>query len=96
MEFLEDILREPVISEKGWRLQEENKYVFEVHPKANKNQIKRAVEHLFKVKVLKVWTLNMPSKPRRKKFYQQGEVPGWKKVIVQVAAGQRIEVYGRG
>ncbi len=96
MEFLEDILREPVISEKGWRLQEENKYVFEVHPKANKNQIKRAVESIFKVKVLKVRTLNMPSKPRTKKFYQQGEVPGWKKAIVQVAPGQRIEVYGKG
>jgi large subunit ribosomal protein L23 len=96
MEFFEDILREPVISEKGWRLQEENKYVFEVHPKANKNQIKRAVEHLFKVKVLKVWTLNMPSKPRTKKFYQHGEVPGWKKAVVQVAPGQRIEVYGKG
>ncbi|MCS7198244.1 MAG: 50S ribosomal protein L23 [Candidatus Bipolaricaulota bacterium] len=96
MEFLEDILREPVISEKGWRLQEENKYVFEVHPKANKNQIKRAVESIFKVKVLKVWTLNMPGKPRTKKFYQQGEVPGWKKAIVQVAPGQRIEVYGKG
>ncbi len=96
MEFFEDILREPVISEKGWRLQEENKYVFEVHPKANKNQIKRAVENLFKVKVLRVWTLNMPSKPRRKKFYQQGEISGWKKAVVQVAPGQRIEVYGRG
>ncbi len=96
MEFFEDILLEPVISEKGWRLQEENKYVFEVHPKANKNQIKRAVENLFKVKVLKVWTLNMPSKPRTKKFYQHGEVPGWKKAVVQVAPGQRIEVYGRG
>lgn len=96
MEFVEDILREPVISEKGWRLQEENKYVFEVHPKANKNQIKRAVESIFKVKVLKVRTLHMPSKPRTKKFYQHGEVPGWKKAIVQVAPGQRIEVYGKG
>lgn len=93
MDFLEDLLREPVISEKGWRLQEENKYVFAVHPKANKNQIKRAVENLFKVKVLKVWTLTMPSKPRKKKFYQQGRLPGWKKAIVQVAQGQRIEVY---
>ncbi|MFN4218221.1 MAG: 50S ribosomal protein L23 [Candidatus Bipolaricaulia bacterium] len=96
MNFLEDVLREPVISEKGWRLQEENKYVFDVHPKANKNQIKRAVESIFKVKVLKVWALNMPSKPRKKKFYQQGRLPGWKKAIVQVAEGQRIEVYSKG
>ncbi len=93
MAFFEDVLREPVVSEKGWRLQEENKYVFDVHPKANKTQIKRAVEHIFKVKVLKVWALNMPSKPRKKKFYQPGRLPGWKKAIVQVAEGQRIEVY---
>ena len=93
MAFFEDVLREPVVSEKGWRLQEENKYVFDVHPHANKTQIKRAVENIFKVKVLKVWALNMPSKPRKKKFYQQGQLPGWKKAIVQVAEGQRIEVY---
>jgi large subunit ribosomal protein L23 len=93
MAFFEDVLREPVVSEKGWRLQEENKYVFDVHPKANKTQIKRAVENIFRVKVLSVWALNMPSKPRKKKFYQQGQLSGWKKAIVQVAEGQRIEVY---
>jgi ribosomal protein L23 len=38
----------------------------------------------------------MPSKPRKKKFYQQGQLPGWKKAIVQVAQGQRIEVYSKG
>lgn len=93
MTFLEDVLREPVVSEKGWRLQEQNKYVFDVHPNANKVQIKRAVEHVFKVKVLKVWVLNMPPKPRKRKYYQHGELSGWKKAVVQLAEGQRIEVY---
>ncbi|MCS6902665.1 MAG: 50S ribosomal protein L23 [Candidatus Bipolaricaulota bacterium] len=90
---LENILLAPVVSEKGWRLQEEGKYVFRVHPEANKVQVKRAVEGVFKVKVLNVAMMRMPEKPRRRKFYQRGAIPGWKKAIVQLAPGQKIDVY---
>lgn len=90
---LEDILLAPVVSEKGWGLQEQGKYVFRVHPMANKVQVKRAVESIFKVKVLGVAMMRMPGKPRRRKFYQSGEIPGWKKAIVQLAPGQKIDVY---
>ncbi|MCI2429456.1 50S ribosomal protein L23 [Candidatus Acetothermia bacterium] len=90
---LEDILRAPVVSEKGWRLQEEGKYVFRVHPNANKVQVKRAVESVFKVKVLNVSMMRMPEKPRRRKLYQRGEISAWKKAIVQLAQGQKIDVY---
>lgn len=90
---LEDILLAPVVSEKGWRLQEAGKYVFRVHRGANKVQVKRAVEDVFKVKVLDVWMVRMPAKPRRRKLYQQGEVSSWKKAIVQLAKGQKIDVY---
>lgn len=89
----EDILLAPVVSEKGWRLQEEGKYVFRVHTAANKVEVKRAVESLFKVHVLDVWMIRVPAKPRRRKAYQRGTVSGWKKAIVQLAEGQRIDVY---
>ncbi len=90
---LEGILLAPVVSEKGWRLQETGKYVFRVHRGANKVQVKRAVEGVFKVKVLKVWIAHMPAKPRRRKLYQQGEISSWKRAIVQLAQGQKIDVY---
>ncbi len=89
----EDIIIEPVVSEKSWRAQEEGKYTFRVHPQANKVQIRQAVEQLFKVKVKKVWTMNYRGKPKRIRFYQQGRRPHWKKAIVQLAPGHRIELY---
>jgi large subunit ribosomal protein L23 len=93
MAYLEDVLLEPMVSEKGWKLQEENKYVFKVHPDANKVQVKRAVETLFKVKVTKVWMMNRLGKPRRRKFWQSGRTNDWKKAIVQLAKENRLEIY---
>ncbi len=89
---LEDILLEPLVSEKAWRGQDEGKYVFRVHPKANKLQIRKAVEQLFKVKVVKVRTMNVKGKPRKIRFYQPGKRPDWKKAIVQLAPGHRIDI----
>lgn len=83
----------PLVSEEGWRLQESNIYVFRVRPEASKQQIKRAVEELFKVRVIAVRTMNMPGKPRRQRFYQQGRTPHWKKALVRLAEGDRIEMY---
>lgn len=90
---LESVLIKPLVSEKSWRMQDERKYSFRVHPSADKLQIKKAVESIFKVKVEQVWTANYAGKPRRRRFYQQGRTPAWKKAIVRLAEGQRIEIY---
>lgn len=90
---LESVLIEPMVSEKSWRMQDERKYSFRVHPEANKLQIKKAVESIFKVRVEQVWTTNYAGKPRRRRSYQQGRTAHWKKAIVKLAEGQRIEIY---
>lgn len=92
----EDVLVEPLVTEDSWRLQEEeNKYVFKVHPQSNKPQIKGAVEELFDVNVEKVWTLNMKGKPRRERLDQQpGRTGSWKKAYVRLSQGDRIDIIG--
>lgn len=90
---MEDVIVEPIVSEKGWKGQDERKYTFRVHPEANKVEISKAIERIFKVKVNRVWTMSVLGKPRRTRFYQQGRRPDWKKAIVQLAPGQRIEIY---
>ena len=90
---VEDAILEPVVSEKGWEGQDERKYTFRVHPEVNKLEIGRAIERIFKVKLERVWTMSVRGKPRRTRFYQQGRRPDWKKAIVQLAPGQRIEIY---
>jgi large subunit ribosomal protein L23 len=90
---LEDVILEPIVSEKSWQGQDAGKYTFRVHPDANKIQIRQAIERIFKVKVVRVWTMNIRGKPKRTRFYQQGKQPDWKKAIVQLAPGQRIEIH---
>jgi large subunit ribosomal protein L23 len=91
---IEDILLEPIVTEEAWRLKDvENKYTFRVHPQANKIQIHQAIENLFKVKVAKVWMMRVPGRPRKTKFYQQGHTRPWKKAIVKLAQGERIDIY---
>lgn len=89
----EDVILEPILSEKSWKGQDRRQYTFRVHPLVNKVEIRKAVEQIFKVKVQKVWTMNLHGKPRRTRFYQQGKRPDWKKAVVQLAPGQRIEMY---
>ncbi len=90
---LDDIVIEPIVSEKSWRAQDERKYTFRVHLSANKVQIRKAIEQIFKVKVEKVWTMNRQGKPRQVRFYQPGRKSSWKKAVVQLAPGQRIEIH---
>lgn len=87
-----DIIIRPVITEKSNSLMEFNKYTFEVHRSANKIQIRSAVEEIFKVKVIGVNTLNVKSKPKRMGAFL-GRTRAWKKAIVQVEAGQKIEFF---
>jgi len=87
-----EVLRRPVITEKNTQLNEQSRYVFEVAREANKLQIKQAVEVIFKVTVTGVNTINVPSKPRR--FGRSvGRTKPWKKAIVSLAKGQRIELF---
>ncbi|HEY8436618.1 MAG TPA: 50S ribosomal protein L23 [Haloplasmataceae bacterium] len=88
-----DIIKRPVITEKSSDLIEaENKYTFVVDKKANKIEIKEAVEKLFNVKVLKVNTINVKPKKRRMGRYV-GYRSGYKKAIVQLAEGDTIELF---
>ena len=87
-----EIIKAPVITEKSTRLsQEENKYVFKVDSKASKDQIKKAVETIFKVKVVDITTINAKVKKRRVGRYT-GLTNRYKKAIVKLAEGQSIEL----
>ena len=89
---LYELLRRPVITEKNTFLQDQNKYAFEVAKHANKQQIKKAVEEAFNVKVVSVNMVTMPSKTRRV-GRRQVKTPTWKKAVVTVAEGQRLDVF---
>ena len=89
---LEDILVEPVLSEKATLLREEGKYVFKVHPQANKYEIKEAVRKLFGVKVLDCTVMNVYGKMKRVR-YRAGRTSSWKKAIVKLAPGETIKVF---
>jgi large subunit ribosomal protein L23 len=90
-----EILRKGIVTEKSVKLQEQNKYTFEVALQANKIDVRRAVEQLFKVKVVSVNTMRMPGKPRS--IRRRGAAPRpveareWKKAIVTLAEGETID-----
>ena len=88
-----DVLIKPVISEKSYGLLDENKYTFEVHPDANKTEIKIAVEKVFGVAVTSVNTLNRQGKRRRTRN-GWGKRKDTKRAIVSVAPGDRIDIFG--
>lgn len=87
----EKIIIKALITEKANRMREQSVYQFMVMTKANKHQIKNAVENLFDVKVIDVKTTNMPSKPRRL-GRSEGHKPGYKKASVTLKQGQSIEL----
>jgi len=90
-----EILRQGLVTEKTVRLQEQNKYTFKVAVQANKIDVRRAVETIFKVKVLSVNMIRMPGKA--KMIRRKGSAPRpvepreWKKAIVTLQAGQTID-----
>ena len=87
-----DIIRAVELTEKGNRLTEsENKYFFSVSGSANKVEIKRAVELLFKVSVAKVNTMNYVGKPKRERTIQYGRTANWKRAVVTLKEGEKIE-----
>lgn len=88
----EDILIEPVVSEKASALREQNKYVFIVDSTATKTQIKDAVASLFKVKVLSCTTMNVLGKMKRLRG-KPGRTASYKKAIVRLADGETISAF---
>ena len=92
MTSLNDILIEPVLSEKATALREQGKYVFKVAPSANKFQIKDAVAKLFNVKVVDCTTINVSGKVKRVRG-KLGRTASWKKAIVRLAPGETIKVF---
>ena len=87
------VLFSPVVSEKSYGLLDENKYTFLVATDANKTEIKIAIEKVFGVKVLSVNTLNRKGKTKRTRF-GMGSRSDTKRAIVQIAAGDRIDIFG--
>jgi large subunit ribosomal protein L23 len=87
-----NIVIRPVISEKSYALIAEGKYTFRVADRAHKTQIAQAVEEIFDVRVAAVRTAKVRAKPKRRGLHQ-GTSRAWKKAIVQLAPGERIELF---
>jgi len=89
---LYEVLRRPLITEKSTNLHAEGKYAFVIANKANKVQVKQAVEKAFKVKVTAVNVMMVPGKTRRV-GRRQVLTPSWKKAIVSLKPGEKIEFF---
>jgi large subunit ribosomal protein L23 len=98
---LYEVLKRPLQTEKTMYLKDLHQYAFEVDRRANKAQVKEAVETIFKVTVVAVNVMNQPAKRSRnprsrqvgKKAQQKQRLSAWKKAIVTVQADQRIELF---
>lgn len=88
-----DVIVRPLITEKATRLSGENKYAFAVRSRANKTQIKEAVEKGFDVKVTAVNVMVMKGKPFRVRGNRIKHSPDWKKAVVTLAAGYKLELF---
>ena len=93
MKEVQKIIRRPLITEKSTRQKESNhQYAFEVHSDANKVEIQRAVEQLFKVRVSQVRTCSVLGKLKRL-GRKHGKRPDWKKAVVTLKEGDRIDFF---
>jgi large subunit ribosomal protein L23 len=86
------VIIEPVVSEKSYALMSDGKYTFRVDDRAHKTQIAQAVEEIFGVDVAAVRTAKVRAKPKRRGLHQ-GRTRAWKKAVVQLAPGERIELF---
>ena len=88
-----EIIKTVRLTEKGTRQSEKlNQYTVVADPRANKTEIRQAVQELFKVKVIKVNTLNVRGKARRSRTPMAGKAPNWKKAIVTLAKEDKIRL----
>ena len=86
------VIIRPVVSEKSYALMSEGKYTFRIHERAHKTQVRNAVEEIFGVHVTEVRTIKVRSKPKRRGVHN-GRTRSWKKAIVKLAPGERIELF---
>ncbi len=87
-----NVIIRPVVSEKSYALIADRKYTFRVDDRAHKTQIAQAVQEIFDVRVAGVWTSKVRAKPKRRGLHQ-GRTRAWKKAVVQLAEGERIELF---
>ena len=93
------IIKRPVVTEKATMLTERhNQYAFEVDRRANKHEIRRAVEELFGVEVIGLQVMNKRGKKRRMgmRYRKEGRTASWKKAIVTLPPDQTIDLLGEG
>jgi large subunit ribosomal protein L23 len=89
----QQIVLSPLVTERSMMMRDdENKYLFRVHPRATKPEIRKAIEELFEVRVVAVKTMNVLGKSKRLGRYE-GLRSNWKKAIVTVHKDQKIEIY---
>jgi large subunit ribosomal protein L23 len=86
------VILAPVVSEKSYSLLDNNAYTFQVHPDANKTEIRQAVEAIWGVKVINVNTLTRKGKTKRFRF-TQGKRSDTKRAVVKLAPGDKIEIF---
>ena len=86
------VILQPIVSEKSYALIAQNKYTFRIHPDAHKTEVRAAIEEIFDVSVVDVKTMTLRPKPKRR-GYTAGRTRGWKKAIVELAPGDRIELF---
>jgi large subunit ribosomal protein L23 len=86
------VILRPVISEKSYALLAANKYTFRVHDRANKTQVRQAIEEIFGVRVEDVRTMWVKPKPKRRGF-SSGHRRRWKKAVVTLHAEDTIELF---
>ena len=86
------VILAPIVSEKAYAGSTRGTYTFKVHPDSHKTQIRQAVEELFEVKVVRVNVIKVQPKPKRRGMFR-GTRPGWKKAVVQLRAGDTIEIF---
>jgi len=87
-----EIVRRPVVTEKGTLMQEQGKYTFEVASNSTKEMVKQAVEKAFKVNVIKVNIVGMKGKTKRM-GKREIVTPSWKKAVVTLKEGQKIQIF---
>jgi large subunit ribosomal protein L23 len=86
------VILAPIVSEKSYAASVRGSYTFRVHNHAHKTQIRQAVEELFEVKVERVNVIKVQAKPKRRGAIK-GTRQGWKKAVVQLRAGDTIEIF---
>ena len=86
------VILAPIVSEKSYAGSTRGSYTFRVHSDAHKTHIRQAVEELFEVKVVRVNVIKVQAKPKRRGAFK-GTRQGWKKAVVQLRAGDTIEIF---